>query len=68
MLDEHDRRLKETLKLIEKSEIKLNPGRCEFCNGHCAVKPKETLKSTPLLDRPWQKVGTDILKLDSSIT
>ena len=38
--------------------------RCEFCNCHRAANPNESLKPTPLLVRPWQKVGTDILNLD----
>ena len=41
--------------------------RCEFRNCHRAVNPKKTLKPTSLPDRPWQKVGTDILKLDRGV-
>ena len=29
-MEEHDKRLEETLKLIEESGIKLNPGKCQF--------------------------------------
>ena len=38
--------------------------RCEFCNCHRAANHNESLKPTPLPERPWQRVGTDILKLD----
>ena len=38
--------------------------RCDFCICYRAGNPNESLKPTPLPDRPWQKVGTDILKLD----
>lgn len=38
--------------------------RCDFCNSHRAANPNETLKPTTLPDRPWQKLGTDILKLE----
>ena len=38
--------------------------RCEFCNCHRAANSNESLKLTSLPDKPRQKVGTDILKLE----
>ena len=71
-MEEYDKRLEETLELIEESGIKLNPGKCEFRKstirylGHIIsdkeIQPRKDkieaiLKFPPPSSRNWKDVS-----------
>ena len=45
------------------AEIKEHISTCAVCNAYPASQQKETLMTHDLPDRPWEKVGVDIMQL-----
>lgn len=43
------------------TEIKQTVAECEFCQERLPAQKSEPLLTTPLPDRPWQRVGADVL-------
>ena len=36
----------------------------EFCQRHKPIQKKEPLITTPLLERPWQKIAADLYEIN----
>lgn len=46
------------------SELKQKIEKCKFCCEHRKTQRKEPLSSTPLPDRPWQRLGVDLCEYE----
>ena len=46
------------------SDIRSHIAQCETCRLYESRQPKETLRSHPATDRPWEKVSVDLFDLN----
>ena len=45
------------------SDVKQFVSKCEICNRFPVNQQKESLQSHELADRPWEKVGVDLMSV-----
>ena len=48
------------------NDIAKKVGSCAFCQIHKPTQRKKPLKTTPLPERPWQRVAADLCKISGN--